>query len=220
MIKRLLIFFFLISHLNAFANEPQPNLTIYKTNLANYYKSGGYAKDIAKVAEEADHYLNERVTQNKSLAHPKKLAIVFDIDETILSNYAFIQQNDFAYPLDTIHANQPKAADLAIPATFKLYQNAIEDNVAVFFITGRTEPLREATIANLKQAGFTQWTELILKPNNYHEKSAAIFKTAARKRIEQEGYDILISIGDQDSDLSGGYADKTFKLPNPYYYIP
>jgi len=27
-------------------------------------------------------------------------------------------------------------------------------------------------------------------------------------------------VGDQFSDLKGGFADKGFKLPDPYYYIP
>ena len=27
-------------------------------------------------------------------------------------------------------------------------------------------------------------------------------------------------MGDQESDLSGGYAERTFKLPNPVYYLP
>jgi len=35
-----------------------------------------------------------------------------------------------------------------------------------------------------------------------------------------QGYDILLTIGDQYSDLKGGYADKGFKLPNPMYYLP
>jgi len=27
-------------------------------------------------------------------------------------------------------------------------------------------------------------------------------------------------MGDQESDLRGGYAEKTFKLPNPVYFLP
>ena len=45
-------------------------------------------------------------------------------------------------------------------------------------------------------------------------------KSETRKYIESLGYDIKANFGDQFSDLSGGYADKTFKLPNPMYYLP
>ncbi len=34
------------------------------------------------------------------------------------------------------------------------------------------------------------------------------------------GYDIVANFGDQFSDLYGGYADRTFKVPNPMYYLP
>jgi hypothetical protein len=46
------------------------------------------------------------------------------------------------------------------------------------------------------------------------------YKSATRAYIESQGYDIVGNFGDQFSDLIGGYADKTFKLPNPNYYLP
>jgi len=27
-------------------------------------------------------------------------------------------------------------------------------------------------------------------------------------------------VGDQLSDLSGGHAERTFKVPNPFYFVP
>ena len=36
-------------------------------------------------------------------------------------------------------------------------------------------------------------------------------------RLEAEGYTIIGNIGDQLSDLEGGHAERTFKLPNPFY---
>ena len=44
------------------------------------------------------------------------------------------------------------------------------------------------------------------------------FKAPERRKLTEEGYTILLSIGDQQSDLSGGYAERTFKLPNPVYF--
>ena len=29
-----------------------------------------------------------------------------------------------------------------------------------------------------------------------------------------------VNVGDQASDLDGGYAERTFKLPNPFYFVP
>jgi hypothetical protein len=46
------------------------------------------------------------------------------------------------------------------------------------------------------------------------------YKSGTRAYIESLGYDIVADLGDQYSDLLGGFADKTFKLPNPNYYLP
>lgn len=46
------------------------------------------------------------------------------------------------------------------------------------------------------------------------------YKSGTRAYIESQGYDIVADFGDQFSDLEGGFADKTFKLPNPNYYLP
>ena len=46
------------------------------------------------------------------------------------------------------------------------------------------------------------------------------YKSATRAHIESLGYEIVANFGDQFSDLEGGFADKTFKLPNPTYFLP
>jgi predicted secreted acid phosphatase len=46
------------------------------------------------------------------------------------------------------------------------------------------------------------------------------YKSGTRAYIESKGYDIVANFGDQFSDLEGGHADKTFKMPNPNYYLP
>jgi hypothetical protein len=46
------------------------------------------------------------------------------------------------------------------------------------------------------------------------------FKAPERRKISEQGYTIVLSLGDQDSDLEGGYAERTFKLPNPVYFLP
>ena len=46
------------------------------------------------------------------------------------------------------------------------------------------------------------------------------YKSGTRAYIESQGYDIVADFGDQYSDLLGGSADRTFKMPNPNYYLP
>jgi hypothetical protein len=61
---------------------------------------------------------------------------------------------------------------------------------------------------------------VILMPEGAKFASAADFKAPERRQITGQGYTILFSLGDQESDLAGGYAERTFKLPNPVYYLP
>jgi hypothetical protein len=46
------------------------------------------------------------------------------------------------------------------------------------------------------------------------------YKSGVRAHIEALGWHIIGNFGDQFSDLKGGYADRTFKMPNPNYYLP
>jgi hypothetical protein len=67
--------------------------------------------------------------------------------------------------------------------------------------------------------GYTTWNGIFFRPKADANQSLVPYKTQVRSNITREGYTIIASIGDQDSDFFGGYAEKTFKLPNPFYYI-
>lgn len=196
--------------------EPQYNLSEIKQELKQYHDSGAYERDLNTAISQARVYLDQRLQNTKDV---KKLAIVYDIDETSLSNYDHILANDFggswSYVEATINAGDAKA----IEPTLAFYNYVKSKDVRQFFITGRFEKDRAVTMRNLENVGYSGWQALYLKPNNLKVKSAADYKSQVRKKIEAEGYDIILSIGDQQSDLAGGYEDKGIKLPNPYYFI-
>ncbi len=45
-------------------------------------------------------------------------------------------------------------------------------------------------------------------------RNVADYKTAQRVAIESKGYTIIANIGNSATDLSGGHAEKTYKLPD------
>lgn len=74
---------------------------------------------------------------------------------------------------------------------------------------------------NLRQAGYADYVRLeMVSFDAPHYASAADFKAPRRAAIEAEGYRIIANVGDQPSDLAGGFAERTFLLPNPFYRIP
>jgi len=203
----------------AYATEPR-NIELVKQGLIHYHDSGEYEKDMARVVQQAQAYLQSRIEENKVKHRNQKLAIVLDIDETALSNYPAMVKLGFGGTLQEIIEEENKGVDPAIEPTLKLYQFAKDHGVAVFFITARKEDSRAATAANLESAGYKNYDGLYLLPMDYHEKTVAVFKTATRKKLMEEGYVIVLSLSDQKADLRGGYAEKAFKLPDPFYLVP
>ena len=218
-VRYTLLLFSVFTLQHAVFAEP-PNLANLVKEVKAYHDKGAYQKDLSQVINNARDFINERAAKNKLQLEPKKLAIVLDIDETSLSNYNEMVANEFTYSKvrwrkAVFAANAP-----SIKPMLSLYQDAIKHDISVFFVTGRHESAKEPTIKNLKNAGYQGWTALYLRPENYTQKSIIPFKSGLRKNLVQQGFTIIASIGDQYSDLQGGYTEKTFKLPNPYYYIP
>lgn len=194
------------------------NLTFAKQNLVKYHDSGDYLHEFEQVIKTAKLYLAQKIKKNQS--EHKKLALVLDIDETSLSNYQYMKPRDFGGTLKQFNQDIERGDAPALEPTLKLYNYAKKNHMAVFFVTGRKENQRQITSHNLKKAGYSAWDGLYLKPNDYHQKSIIPYKSKARKEIASRGYTIVESIGDQNSDIEGGYSEKGFKLPNPYYYLP
>jgi len=202
------------------------NLFFEKQQLIRY-RCTRYDADLARVDRAAAAWIAQRASQ---VAQP---ALVLDIDETSLSNWAVMYHNDFSYfrdgdcDLNSARACgqaawEKTAAAPAIGPTLALFNAAKARGVAVFFVTGRRESAEEraATEANLRNAGYDGWTGLVMHPAASREASVAIYKSGARAKIEAEGYRIIANVGDQQSDLALGHAERRFKLPNPFYYLP
>jgi acid phosphatase len=200
-----------------------PNLYEAQRQVDEYIRSGRYNADVAKVVADARGWLEERAKT------AEKPAIVLDIDETSLSNWPAYRINGWGRVVGGgcdleqgpcgLRAWQALGQSKAIAPTLDLARRARELGVAVFFISGRPPKLRAATEQNLKDQGY-EWTGVILLPENAHFTSAVDFKAPERHKITEQGYTIVLALGDQESDLRGGYAERTFKLPNPVYYLP
>lgn len=207
------------------ASAEPANVGDTKDEATAYYESGQYWTDLAVVAAQA---IDQIAAQAPAVSRP---AVVFDIDETALSNWEVIKANDFGRVIDGPCTTLPEgpcgwrawdllARSTVIPSTLDIFQTARDNGASVFFITGRPESQRAATEANLAVVGYLGYTALAMEPDDAHFVSAADFKTPQRAAIEQQGYTIIANVGDQPSDLAGGHAQQTYLLPNPFYRIP
>jgi hypothetical protein len=194
----------------AITDAEPPNLYLLKQELKGYIDQGRYDAGIARVATEAKTWIEQRA------ARGGRLALVLDIDETALSNLHHMREMDFGY-VPTLWDQWVAAADgPAIAPLLEVFRAARAHGVAVFFMTGRKTTDAPGTLKNLQTSGFGDYADVFFKPNGYKDSTQS-FKTAMRKKITEDGFTIIANIGDQQSDLDGGYAERTFKLPNPFY---
>ncbi|WP_439940114.1 HAD family acid phosphatase [Streptomyces sp. BBFR115] len=152
-----------------------------------------WQQDCRAVMDQALPYLRERIAS----ARPgEKQAVVLDIDNTAL-------ETDFGFSFPQ-PANQP---------VLTAARYAQEHGVALFFVTARPGIIAAPTEWNLEHDGY-RVTGLRVRGLLDLFKDVAAYKTAQRAAIEKDGYTIIANIGNSPTDLSGGHAEKTFKLPD------
>ncbi|MET9885686.1 HAD family acid phosphatase [Streptomyces sp. NPDC006430] len=154
-----------------------------------------WKRDVATVMATARPYVEQRIAQSPAGEKP---AIVLDIDNSSL-------ETDFhwfwTFPTP------------AISEVRDLTRYAHERGVAIIFVTARPGIIHSLTQHNLQAVGYPV-TDLYVRdlPALFSEVSA--YKTAKRAEIEARGYTIIANIGNNQSDLVGGHAERTFKLPD------
>jgi acid phosphatase len=212
------------------------NIDLIKQQLL-YYRCAHYDTEVAAIYSEAQRWVQMRAPQ------VSKPAIVLDIDETSLSNWTRIKRDDFAYiPNGSCDLSKQGEAcgDIAwqqsglapaLPPALDLVKFAKCSSqpagttctrVAVFFVTGRTQSAeaQKWTETNLTNAGYRDWDGLYMRDPASHGQPVSEHKIKARIDIESKGFTIIANIGDQESDLVGDHAERKFKVPNPFYFIP
>jgi len=206
-----------------------------------------YAQEASSVAAQGGQWL---AAQAKAQAPSGTKAIVLDVDDTTLATWNYEIFSNWAFKSDTNATYVLGQLFPAVPGMVEMANAAADEGYAVFFLTGRPAAQEGATLGNLTadsigvDAGYPAPTTLnngedglFTKPAvadypDYLQTACAAeiaagkscttihYKSATRAHIESLGYEIVGNFGDQFSDLEGGFADRTFKLPNPNYYLP
>ncbi len=207
MYKRLL---FLLLIVLAGCSQKPVNLSVAKKAVMEYYESGRYDAELNKIVEEIEADLMSHEPGSKDL-------VVFDVDETSLSNYDYIKGIDFGY--DKEHWNQYMLESSARPIkpVLELYKWLISNDIHTVFLTGRVQSTYEATKRNLIESGFAGFDTLICRSHENENLPADIYKSHERAGLTKKGYRIIATIGDLHSDLEGENTGRKYKLPNYLY---
>ncbi|MFD6890849.1 HAD family acid phosphatase [Streptomyces sp. NPDC059957] len=171
------------------ASAPGGNAAILGIDYATWQR------DVSAVIGAARPGIEQRIAASPAGEKP---AIVLDIDNSSL-------ETDFhwfwTFPTP------------AIAQVRDLTRYANDRGVAIFFVTARPGIIYSLTERNLKAVGYPV-SGLYVRdlPALFGEVSA--YKTAKRAEIEARGYTIIANIGNNQSDLVGGHAERTVKLPD------
>ncbi len=205
-----------------------------------------YANEASSVAAAGSRWLQARA---KAVKGPKAIVLDVD-DTTlatwnyeIFSNWAFNQATNATFVLEQRFPAVPGMVQMVKDA-------AAEGYAILFLTGRPSGPQEPATLGNLGadkvgvDAGYPAPTTLSNGEDGLFTKPAVAdypdylktacadeiaagkscttihYKSATRAHIESLGYEIVGNFGDQFSDLEGGHADRTFKLPNPNYFLP
>ncbi|KAJ4832539.1 hypothetical protein Tsubulata_000100 [Turnera subulata] len=158
--------------------------------VETYMIGGQYDRDIGLIVEQILSYANQIYLSDDGMD-----AWILDVDDTCISNLLYYRGKRYGL---------------------------VQRGFKVFLLTGRDqETLGQATLDNLQYQGFIGYERLILRTAAYKGQSAVTYKSQIRKQLEEEGYRVWGNVGDQWSDLQGEYlGNRTFKLPNPMYFVP
>ena len=163
--------------------------------LRQYHDSGAYDRDLVTVAHAAKSYLDVRLANAARAC--RRLPVRCRPN----------RKRKFAIVLDIDETSLSN------------YQGLVASNFSAAGIVGPavsgTGTAIQPTL-QLYRAARSRSVAVYFKPSGTGTEA---FKSSTRAGIQRQGYDVVVNLGDQESDLDGGHADRAVKLPNPFYFI-
>ena len=207
------------------SNEYKVQAQVWTQNSAEYRALCFQAFNTAKI--NIDSY------KNKKKKYDRPLAIITDVDETVLDNSPYdgrLILEDVSYDRESwVEWGNLEIAE-AIPGSLEFLTYAYEKGIKVFYVSNRYSEQLESTVNNLKKLGFPNVSEsTVLLRSDSRSKSE-------RRNSISDGHEVIMLIGDNLSDFNdefevkiseerinytnemrGNFGTKLIVLPNPNY---
>lgn len=238
----------------AVPEPPPPALAYAETNLnATLWAQGTVEHDTAYrgIYAQASRQIATALKQKDWDALPKgerkkpakglKPAVIVDVDETVLDNSPYQARlirdgkefDEFSWDQ---WCREQRA--LALPGAVEFAKAAAAKGVTVFYLTNRAQHLNEATLANLRNAGFpiAEKEPVFLGLGTVVEGCEAQGSDkGCRRELIGRRYRVLALVGDQLGDFidvdnntvtaraeaiapyANWFGERWFMLPNPTY---
>lgn len=186
-------------------NEYQVGAILYMQKAAEYRALTYQAFNIAKWRLDAD-FDKKKLRELSKAERKTPRAVVVDVDETILDNSPFQAtniKNRLPFLLPNWYAWGEMRKAKAIPGAVDFLNYANRKGVKIFYVSNRDEVQKQATIDNLKSAGFPDATEETVQ---LRQKDSS---KEPRRRAISERYRIVFLMGDNLDDFSDIFERKS-----------
>lgn len=159
-----------------------------------------YSSEYKALMYQSYNLAKQRIAEAvKSKAEGENLAVVLDIDETVLDNSPCMAKqvlNNASYPVYWKEWCELAIAE-PIPGVVSFLQYADSLGVNIFYVSNRKDELLVATEKNLRK-----WNLPQANINNIMLRTNTKSKEPRRKIIESQGYTIALLIGDNLGDFT------------------
>ena len=194
-------------------NDYKIQAQVWTQNSAEYRALCYQAFNAAKMNLDALFFIEKE--------YDKPLAIIADVDETVLDNSPYdgkLILNNTTYNRESWVEWGNLEIAKAIPGSLEFLIYASEKNVEIFYISNRYSEQLEATVNNLKKLGFPD-----AKESNVLLRGDTRSKSERRKSVS-DNYEVIMLIGDNLSDFNDEFeiklynerSDQTDKLKNEF----
>lgn len=178
---------------------------LYQQRSAEYRALAYQAYNIARLRLDAD--LEKRNVKKLPKAERKRpRAIIVDIDETVLdnspANAAGVKNNIPFNTKDWYAWGEMRKAE-PVPGAVDFLNFAVSKGVKIFYISNRDEVQKQATIDNLKNAGFVD-----VSSDNVVLRQTESTKEPRRLAVAAK-YRVVMLIGDNLDDFSDAFERKS-----------
>ena len=195
--KHFLLLFIMVFVLGCSPKHSQKDHSMYwQKNAAEYHALCIQAYNVAKM----------KVDQALAVTSEKPLAIIADIDETVLSNQPYNEMliaKNISFTQENWAEWVNKKSAVPIPGALEFYNYADSLGIEVIYLSNRRVENYAPTKANLISAGFPfdDDTIMLLRDKDGNKK-------ARRKQLAL--YNVVLLIGDNLSDFDESF----YKQPN------
>jgi 5'-nucleotidase (lipoprotein e(P4) family) len=176
--------------------KPVPENLANATLYATLYQQ--QAAEYKALCFQAYNIASLRLHEELALKKTKPLAVVVDIDETVLDNSPYQAASiigTFNYPVQWSEWMQIASAE-AVPGAQEFLSEAALNKVEVFYVTNRKEEFKHVTIRNLIEKNFPFADSV-----HVMTRITSNDKEARRQQVLSK-YEIVLFVGDNLGDFN------------------